>query len=60
MKIVKENQFIKCDECGKILGEYKDNWLKIKRHNVIFSSNGVIHKFVCNKCKSVTEITILK
>ncbi len=59
MKIIKGNQFIKC-ECGKILAEYKDGWLKIERHNVIYSSDGIVHKFICSKCKAETEIKILK
>lgn len=60
MKVIKENQFIKCKKCGKILGEYKDGWLKLEARKINYSSNGIIHKFVCSKCKKITDINILK
>lgn len=59
MKIIKGNQFIKC-ECGKILAEYKDGWLKIDAQRVKYSSDGTVHKFKCDKCKRILEIKILK
>ena len=59
MKIIKQDQDIKC-ECGRKLGEYKDGWLRTDARKILYSSDGIIHKFKCEKCNHITEIKILK